>query len=284
MSPEQCKGVGVDHRTDIYALGMILYEMFAGRLPFEGAFAELLTHHLITVPSPPSRHAQLPPALDRLIVSCIEKDPAQRPQSAAALWQALEAALPPDGAEMQAAPVAPGSEPPPDTLAPAPGRTFPSMTMTPVRSRAPWLVLGGAAAVAAVVVLALVNGRREGAHTLAPVVVAPPPPAVVAPPPLPQGRARIVVTDADSARVFVDGKLIAAGVREAQLPSITAGEPHRLRIEVPERPVYERTFAVAAGAEVELQITTASPQPHPPPPSRPHHRDGLVGDDIFDKK
>src|SRR6185436_8386005 len=117
MSPEQCKGVAVDHRTDIYALGMILYEMFAGRLPFEGSFAELLTHHLITVPAPPSRYAQLPPALDRLIVSCVEKDPAQRPQSAEALWKALELALPPDSAVVAPAP-APAT--PPADPAPAP--------------------------------------------------------------------------------------------------------------------------------------------------------------------
>ena len=97
MSPEQCRGVGVDHRTDIYALGMILYEMFAGRLPFDGGVrraADAPPHHGA---EPPSRFAQLPPALDRLIVSCVEKDPAQRPQSAAALWKALETALPPDG-------------------------------------------------------------------------------------------------------------------------------------------------------------------------------------------
>ena len=50
MSPEQCRGVNVERGTDIYALGMILYEMFAGQLPFKGSFAELITHHLITVP------------------------------------------------------------------------------------------------------------------------------------------------------------------------------------------------------------------------------------------
>jgi serine/threonine-protein kinase len=64
MSPEQCRGVNVEKGTDIYALGMILYEMFAGRLPFQGSFAELITHHLMTVPEPPSRHRPMPRALD----------------------------------------------------------------------------------------------------------------------------------------------------------------------------------------------------------------------------
>jgi hypothetical protein len=183
----------------------------------------------------------------------------------------------------------------PDTLSPAPGRTFPSL-MTPARNSRPWLLAGGAAAVVLVVVLALVNARSGGGNAVVPgpsplavpaVVVAPPPP----------GHARVVVTDADGARIFVDGRLIASGVREAQLPGITPGQPHRLRIEVADRPVYERTFAVAAGADVELQVVTAPPRPSTPPGKRratittaptstakPHHRDGLVGDDIFDKK
>src|SRR6266536_1524488 len=91
MSPEQCRGVNVEKGTDIYALGMILYEMFAGRLPFQGSFAELITAHLMTAPDPPSRHRPLPRALEQLIIRCIDKDPVQRPQSAEALGKALDA-------------------------------------------------------------------------------------------------------------------------------------------------------------------------------------------------
>ena len=95
MSPEQCRGVNVEQGTDIYALGMILYEMFAGKLPFQGSFAELITHHLMTVPEAPSRHRPMPRALEQLILRCVDKDPAQRPQSAEELGKALDAALPP---------------------------------------------------------------------------------------------------------------------------------------------------------------------------------------------
>src|SRR4051812_23468286 len=75
MAPEQCRGVGVEARTDIYALGVILYEMFTGQTPFRGNFVELITHHLSTVPSPPSTLRAISKPLERLILACLEKDP-----------------------------------------------------------------------------------------------------------------------------------------------------------------------------------------------------------------
>jgi serine/threonine protein kinase len=92
MSPEQCHGRAVDHRTDIYAMGVILYRFYAGRLPFEGeTFMEVLTKQVTLAPDPPSLHASIPPALDQLIMACLAKDPANRPQSAHELGSALEA-------------------------------------------------------------------------------------------------------------------------------------------------------------------------------------------------
>ena len=92
MSPEQCHGRAVDHRTDIYAMGVILYRFYAGRLPFEGeTFMEVLTKQVTLAPDPPSRYASIPPALDQLIMRCLSKDPAGRPQSARELGSELEA-------------------------------------------------------------------------------------------------------------------------------------------------------------------------------------------------
>jgi tRNA A-37 threonylcarbamoyl transferase component Bud32 len=92
MSPEQCHGRAVDHRTDIYAMGVILYRFYAGRLPFEGeTFMEVLTKQVTLKPDPPSRYASIPPALDGLIMRCLAKDPAERPQTARELGNALEA-------------------------------------------------------------------------------------------------------------------------------------------------------------------------------------------------
>ena len=90
MSPEQCHGRAVDHRTDIYAMGVLLYQMYTGQLPFRGeGFAEILTKQLTQIPERPSTHVSLPQALDVLIMRCLAKDPADRPQSARELGEAL---------------------------------------------------------------------------------------------------------------------------------------------------------------------------------------------------
>ena len=64
MSPEQCEGRGsVDHRTDIYALGIVLYEMLTGRVPFVGeGYGEILVQHLTQRPLPPSQYRMIPAA------------------------------------------------------------------------------------------------------------------------------------------------------------------------------------------------------------------------------
>jgi eukaryotic-like serine/threonine-protein kinase len=90
MSPEQCTGRGVDHRTDIYALGVILFRIFCGKLPFDGqSVAEVMTAQLTQAPPKPSELAQLSPQLEDLILSCLDKNPANRPASAAELGMRL---------------------------------------------------------------------------------------------------------------------------------------------------------------------------------------------------
>ncbi len=96
MSPEQCHGRAIDHRTDIYAMGVLLYQMYTGTLPFSGeSFAEVLTKQLTQVPERPSTHAALPQALDELIMRCLAKDPADRPQTARELGEGLARILVP---------------------------------------------------------------------------------------------------------------------------------------------------------------------------------------------
>jgi hypothetical protein len=79
MAPEQIKGKTVDGRTDVYALGALLYRLLTGRHPFEGCDALTLTRmHLHAAPPLPSRFAPVPPTLDAVVRKCMEKDPARR--------------------------------------------------------------------------------------------------------------------------------------------------------------------------------------------------------------
>jgi tRNA A-37 threonylcarbamoyl transferase component Bud32 len=84
MAPEQALGNAVDARTDIYAVGVIMYECFAGSLPFQGeSFMGILTQHITMEPEPVAQRAakagrQLPPGLADVITRCMQKNPAQR--------------------------------------------------------------------------------------------------------------------------------------------------------------------------------------------------------------
>lgn len=93
LAPEAITTPGrVDHRTDLYALGVVGYYLLTGEHPFSGRSArEVFDHHLRTEPLPPSRglHQDIPGDLEARILSCLAKDPRNRPQSAEVLRQRL---------------------------------------------------------------------------------------------------------------------------------------------------------------------------------------------------
>ena len=113
MAPEQLAGTEVTTRSDIYALGLVLYEVFTGKRAFEAStLAELVRLHTEATPvSPTTLVKDLDPAVERVILRCLDSDPRNRPASALA----VAAALP--GGDPLAAALAAGETPSPQMVA-----------------------------------------------------------------------------------------------------------------------------------------------------------------------
>ncbi|HEX3275380.1 MAG TPA: serine/threonine-protein kinase, partial [Gemmatimonadales bacterium] len=99
MAPEQAVAdPHVDHRADLYAFGVVAYELLAARPPFTGATPQqVLAAHVTAAPEPVGAQRSMPPALAALVMRCLEKRPADRWQSAEELIPQLEALLTPSG-------------------------------------------------------------------------------------------------------------------------------------------------------------------------------------------
>jgi eukaryotic-like serine/threonine-protein kinase len=142
MAPEQLAGKSASVRSDVYSLGLVLYELHTGRKAFDGAsVAELRRKHAENAPASPSTIAPgLDPVVERVILRCLEKEPSVRPPSASQ----IAAALP--GGDPLAAAIAAGETPSPEMVAAA-GKEG---ALAPGRA---WALLGGVLAVILAVVL-----------------------------------------------------------------------------------------------------------------------------------
>ena len=130
ISPEQARGrsAQADHRADIFAIGVILFEMLTGTVPFAGPTPDQALYQVVHEPPQlPPRWADVPARLQQVILNLMDKDPAQRPQSCAAAWDALAAALKASGirsadvAGPLVADMGATLPPPPSSDDPAPG-------------------------------------------------------------------------------------------------------------------------------------------------------------------
>jgi serine/threonine-protein kinase len=100
MAPEQAAAdKHIDHRADIYAIGVVAYELLTGRIPFLGTTPQMiLSAHMTDTPEPVTKYREsVPPALEQLVMKCLEKKAADRWQSAEELLPQLEALATPSG-------------------------------------------------------------------------------------------------------------------------------------------------------------------------------------------
>ena len=106
MAPEQFRGDTVDGRTDVYALGVLLYRLLTAQLPVPGASSEEIERSHLNAPPPmPSRVAPISPAMDAIVLRCLEKKPDRRYQSAEEFILALRQAVATEDPKKRAAKV-----------------------------------------------------------------------------------------------------------------------------------------------------------------------------------
>jgi hypothetical protein len=238
MSPEQARGKNVDHRTDIYALGCLTYEMLLGQLPFVADTAiDILAMHLAAAPpSPRTLWAGIPAGLEKIMLQMLSKEPDGRPSlmQVRAMFEAASRSVAPT----MGVPAGPRPQ--------VVGRT--SMT---------WLVAGGVAVVViAAGIYGYVTTRAREEARMAPIVAPLPAPAPVAAKPEPPSPAAmktstLVVHAPATSHVGVDGEeYVSTG---APLRIDVAGGDHRVVVAAPHKVVWTSIVRVATGASAEVK-------------------------------
>ncbi|HEY3446611.1 MAG TPA: serine/threonine-protein kinase [Myxococcales bacterium] len=243
MSPEQAAGVEIDHRSDLFGLGIIAYEMLTGHTPFSGDNFGQLAVAIITKPTPklPSTTIggeKIPSDLAEVVMKCLEKQPEKRPQSAgeiAAILSGLSAV---------------------EFEPPKPSRLLPAL-----------LGITGLLAVCVAVGAYLLLQRKPEAVALpAPVaVVAPPQPT---PPPVPAKVTLAIASTPAGAKVVRTDTGEELGVTPLSKEFAAAETELPLRLELEGHEAAERKASLKANAAFEVALVAVpAPVPDAPPPA-----------------
>jgi serine/threonine-protein kinase len=177
FAPEQARGQKLDHRADIYAMGLVLYSLIAGRGPFDEAqnITEMAKAHVLTPPQPPSRFAPqpIPPDLDAAVLRAIQKRPEDRFQSAPEFSAELDRiartpAAPPAPTQYEAPAIAPAPSASDHTTARLPQQMAPTAPLAPIppRREPPVVRRYSAGVVIAVLVVASLLGAAVAAAVM----------------------------------------------------------------------------------------------------------------------
>ena len=187
MAPEQFRSAQVDARADLYAFGVILYEVFAGRVPFAAdSYIDLVNKHLSEPPPRPPSFDKIPQRLEKLIMRLLSKKPDERPPTAEAVLQEISAIR--------------RGEAPTDERAKLAAR----------RVRWPWAIAATVVVAAGAAAVVFARGSRE---LPAPQVVVVHKPVPVVPPPVAtEIRGSVMVHVKPSAQLSINGQPFGNGV------------------------------------------------------------------------
>lgn len=248
-APEVIVGTSVDHRADLWSLGVVLYETVSGRQPFSGATDFDTMNQVLRAPVQPLESGA--PELDAAVLKALDRDRAARFQDGDAMARALSAIV---GDRCRAADL--------PALLPAKARESPTEPSGGVSASAPppkrgflLALTGGALLVAAGV---------GGWLVTRPPPAAPPPPPVVAQPvakPPPTGML-VVTVDRGDAQIEVDGRVLASNAARAQV-ELAAGTPHEVKVTAPGAKPFRRSVTVGEGGTIEVSAVLKAPPKRP---------------------
>jgi serine/threonine protein kinase len=287
MSPEQCRGRDVSFQSDLYSLGVIMYEMFTGRTPFAAKTVyELVNAHVSRDPMRPSSIVDFPDELERIILWCMAKDQASRPGSALTLRAALgpvlrELAGPDETAAPTPMPAIP-EDLMDDSSSISQERRFGQSTELRPVSRWRWVGLLMSVAVASAIAVVAVNyfsrGKRPGVQEQrADTAGSRAADAAIAPDARPKEAEKIVVQfsvhpPSAKAVIRVDGKIVEGAevwVERSQTRRL------KLRVEAEGYEPYEASPLPVSNLYINIPLTRASPAGEMSTPRPGMHRVGM---------